>query len=123
MIDDVERYGDGAVTSAYERIQKAESSRTIGSIESRFHGGYTQNTMLSEIRLEPTVLVLQPESAADVLSSTGVRPQLRPGYKMKPGRGVFIADRQPVVIQVGVSTGNQRLPVEFSPPPLRGSGS
>jgi hypothetical protein len=58
--------------------------------------------MLAEIRMEPTVLILQPETASDVLSSTGVRPQLRPGYKMRPGRGVLIANRVPVVVQVAI---------------------
>ena len=104
VIDDIDRYGDGAITSAYDRIVKAEASRTIASTEFRFQSGYTQNSMLAEARLEPTVLVLQPDNAADVLSSTGVRPQLRPGYKMRPGRGVFIADRQPVVVQVAVDS-------------------
>jgi S-DNA-T family DNA segregation ATPase FtsK/SpoIIIE len=100
VVDDVEKYGDGAVTSAYERIVKAEASRTIGAIESRFHGGYTQNTMLAEIRMEPSVLILQPETASDVLSATGVRPQLRPGYKMRAGRGVLITNRIPMIVQV-----------------------
>jgi S-DNA-T family DNA segregation ATPase FtsK/SpoIIIE len=102
VIDNVDRYGDSAITSAYDRIVKAEASRTIAATESRFQSGYTQNSMLTEVRLEPTVLVLQPDNAADVLSSTGVRPQLRPGYKMRPGRGVFIANRQPTVVQVAV---------------------
>ena len=104
IIDNVDRYGDPAILSAFERIQKAEASRTIAATESRFHSGYTQNTMLQEVRLEPTVLILQPETAADVLASTGVRPQLRPGYKMRPGRGVLIVNRQPVVVQVAVDT-------------------
>jgi hypothetical protein len=34
------------------------------------------------------------------LSATGVRPQLRPGYKMRPGRGVLITNRVPMIVQV-----------------------
>jgi DNA segregation ATPase FtsK/SpoIIIE, S-DNA-T family len=48
--------------------------------------------------------VLQPESASDVLQYTGVRPQLRPGYKLTAGRGVLIVHRQPQLIQVALGT-------------------
>ena len=102
VIDNVERFSDAAFTGPYERIVKSEASRTIGSIETRSYSGYTQNAMLAEVRLEPTVLMLQPDNTSDVLSVTGVRPQLRPGYKMSPGRGVLIANRLPVVVQVAV---------------------
>jgi S-DNA-T family DNA segregation ATPase FtsK/SpoIIIE len=64
--------------------------------------GYTQNTMLSELRREPTTLLLQPDSAGEVMQYTGVRPQLRPGYKLTPGRGVLIVNRQPMLIQVAL---------------------
>jgi len=102
VIDNADRYSDPAAASAYERIVKAEASRTIAGIETRNYSGYTSNMMLSEIRLESTILMLQPDSASDVLSVTGVRPQLRPGFKLSAGRGVFIANRQPVVVQVAV---------------------
>lgn len=46
--------------------------------------------------------MLQPDTASDVLQHTGVRPQLRPGFKMSAGRGVLIADRQPMLIQAAV---------------------
>jgi len=102
VIDNADRYSDPAAASAYERIVKAEASRTIAGIETRNYSGYTSNMMLSEIRLESTILMLQPDSASDVLSVTGVRPQLRPGFKLSARRGVFIANRQPVVVQVAV---------------------
>ena len=102
VIDNADRYSDPAAASAYERIVKAEASRTIAGIETRNYSGYTSNMMLSEIRLESTILMLQPDNASDVLSVTGVRPQLRPGFKLSAGRGVFIANRQPVVVQVAV---------------------
>ena len=81
---------------------KSETSRLVGSLETRNLSGYTQNTMLSEIRREPNMLILQPDSASDVMQYTGVRPQLRPGYKLSAGRGVLIVHRQPVLIQAAV---------------------
>ena len=48
------------------------------------------------------MLFLQPDSATDVMQYTGVRPQLRPGFKLTAGRGVLIVHRQPVLIQVAV---------------------
>jgi DNA segregation ATPase FtsK/SpoIIIE, S-DNA-T family len=104
VVDNVDRYDVTAFANAYDRVLKSETSRLIGSIETRNLSGYTQNTMLSELRREPNMLVLQPESAGDVMQYTGVRPQLRPGYKLTPGRGVLIVHRQPQLIQVAVSS-------------------
>lgn len=100
VVDNVDRFEEAAVSAAYERVLKSECSRLIGSIEARNLTGYTQNMVLTEIRREPNMLVLQPDSAAEVLQYTGVRPQLRPGYKLTAGRGVLIAHRQPVLVQV-----------------------
>jgi DNA segregation ATPase FtsK/SpoIIIE, S-DNA-T family len=102
VIDNLDRYDNGELSGAYERIVKSENSRLIGSLETRNLSGYTQNLVLSEIRREPTLLVLHPESASDVLQFTGVRPQLRPGFKMSAGRGILVVDRQPIRIQVAV---------------------
>jgi S-DNA-T family DNA segregation ATPase FtsK/SpoIIIE len=101
VVDNVDRYDVTAFASAYDRVLKTETSRLIGAVETRNLSGYTQNTMLSEIRREP-MLVLQPESASDVLQYTGVRPQLRPGCKLTAGRGVLIVHRQPQLIQVAI---------------------
>ena len=102
VVDNVDRYDVTAFASAYDRVLKTETSRLIGAVETRNLSGYTQNTMLSEIRREPTMLVLQPESASDVLQYTGVRPQLRPGCKLTAGRGVLIVHREPQLIQVAI---------------------
>jgi hypothetical protein len=48
--------------------------------------------------------VLNPESAMDVMQHTGVRPQLRPGFKMTAGRGILVENRQPSRIQVATGT-------------------
>jgi hypothetical protein len=102
VVDNVDRYDDGELSGPYERIVKSENSRLIGALDIRNLSGYTQNLVLSEIRREPTLLVLNPESATDVMQYTGVRPQLRPGFKMSAGRGVLIVNRQPIRIQVAV---------------------
>ncbi len=104
VVDNIDRYDVSAFASAYDRVQKTETSRLIGAVETRNLSGYTQNTMLSEIRREPNMLLLQPESTSDVMQHTGVRPQLRPGYKLTAGRGVLIVHRQPQLIQVAVSS-------------------
>ena len=100
VIDNVDRYDNGELSGAYERIAKSENSRLVGSLDIRNLSGYTQNLVLSEIRREPTLLVLNPESAMDVMQHTGVRPQLRPGFKMSAGRGILVENRQPLRIQV-----------------------
>jgi S-DNA-T family DNA segregation ATPase FtsK/SpoIIIE len=104
VIDNLDRYDDGELSGPYERIVKTENSRLLGALETRNLSGYTQNLVLSEIRREPTLLVLNPESASDVLQYTGVRPQLRPGFKMSAGRGILVVDRQPIRIQVAVGS-------------------
>ena len=44
VVDDVDRYELSALDSAYDRILKTETSRLIGSIETRNMGGYTPST-------------------------------------------------------------------------------
>ena len=101
VVDNVDRYDDvSAFSAAYERVLKSETSRLIGSLEVRNLHGYTQNSMLSEVRREPNLLLLQPDSASDVLQYAGVRPNLRLGYKLSAGRGVLVVHRQPQLIQV-----------------------
>lgn len=102
VVDNVDRYDESAMSSAYDRVAKTECARLIGAIEIRNLSGYTQFTMLTDLRREPDMLLLQPDSASDVQQYTGVRPQLRPGYRFTPGRGVLIAHRQPALIQVAV---------------------
>jgi S-DNA-T family DNA segregation ATPase FtsK/SpoIIIE len=104
VVDDIDRYELTALDSAYDRILKAETSRLIGSIETRNMSGYTPSTMLSEVRREPSLLFLQPDGASEVVQYVGVRPNLRPGFKLTAGRGVLIMDRQPHVVMVGSAT-------------------
>jgi S-DNA-T family DNA segregation ATPase FtsK/SpoIIIE len=100
VFDDVDRYEITALDNAYGRILKAETSRLIGSVETRNMSGYTQSTMLGEVRREPSLLFLQPDGASEVVQHVGVRPNLRPGFKLTAGRGVLVMDRQPHVVLV-----------------------
>ena len=104
VVDDVDRYELSALDSAYDRILKTETSRLIGSIETRNMSGYTQSTMLSEVRREPALLFLQPDGSSEVMQHVGVRPNLRPGLKLTAGRGVLVMDRQPHVVLVASAT-------------------
>ena len=76
----------------------------IGAIESRFHGGYTQNSMLAEIRMEPTVLILQPESASDVLSRPRAFGRSCVRATRCGGSRRAITNRIPMIVQVAAGT-------------------
>lgn len=102
VVDNLDRFEDPSVMDPFERMVKTEAVRLIGAIESRNLSGYTQNIMLSEIRREPNVLMLEPDAASDVFQTTGVRAQLRPGYPMTAGRGVLVSNRAAHLIQVAV---------------------
>jgi hypothetical protein len=47
-------------------------------------------------------LLLQPVDDGETQTVIGSRFPLRPGLPMPPGRGVLLADRTPVIVQVGV---------------------
>ncbi|WP_162942260.1 FtsK/SpoIIIE domain-containing protein [Desertimonas flava] len=101
VVDNVDRLDD-SVSSAYERVLKSECSRLLASLEARNLSGYTQNTLLLELRREPNMLLLQPDTVTEVLQYSGVRAQLRPGLKLTAGRGVLIQHRQPLLVQVAL---------------------
>ena len=48
------------------------------------------------------LLLLRPESAAEIDQITGVRMRLRPGATFPPGRGVLVVERHPTVVQIGI---------------------
>ena len=100
VVDNVDRIEDTAVLDAYGRIKKTETIRLVGSIEERNFSPYTMSQLLLDLRREPNLLLLQPDSAADVLALTGVRAPFRPGLKMSSGRGILLVDRIPQIVQV-----------------------
>jgi S-DNA-T family DNA segregation ATPase FtsK/SpoIIIE len=59
--------------------------------------------LLNEVRKARRALYLQPDDPVELFQTIGVRPPIRPGTPMPPGRGVLVVDRRPTLIQVGVA--------------------
>jgi hypothetical protein len=64
--------------------------------------GYSNNEVVKRIRAARQVLHLQPGSAREVAETIGVMrlPLLRLGLSFPPGRGMFVRNRVPTVVQV-----------------------
>jgi S-DNA-T family DNA segregation ATPase FtsK/SpoIIIE len=103
FVDDLDVLDDPALMMVWDRLAKHDDLRVCAAIESRSLQGFSQNPMLAELRRARAMLLLQPADAAEIVQSTGARVSLRPGLQMVPGRGVFLADRQPTVVQVPVA--------------------
>ena len=61
--------------------------------------GFASNPFFSELKQARMQFVLQPGDSREVMEYTGVSGQLRPGLSLPVGRGVFVSDRVPVVVQ------------------------
>jgi S-DNA-T family DNA segregation ATPase FtsK/SpoIIIE len=103
VVDNVDRYDDQVLFDVAGKVQHTDVVRIVGAIEMRNLNGYTMNPMLTELRHAARTLVLQPGSVGEVYAQLGVRPPLRPGLKMTPGRGVLLIDRIPTVVQVATA--------------------
>ena len=57
---------------------------------------------LAALRRNRSAIMLQPESRQDVEAAVGVKPALRPGQHFPPGRGIYVANRQWALVQVGL---------------------
>ena len=74
--------------------------------------------MVSGSRLLPgkkAISYIKTLGGAKESTVIGSRFPLRPGLAMPPGRGVLLADRTPVIIQVGVATTALQPPAATSP--------
>ena len=103
LVDDFDVLDDLSLMMLWDRLAKHDDLRVCAAIESRALQGFSQNPMLGELRRSRAILLLQPTDAAEIVQATGTRVSLRPGLQMVPGRGVFLADRQPTVVQVAVT--------------------
>ena len=65
--------------------------------------GFSMDPLLNEVRKARRALYLQPDDPVELFQTIGVRPPIRPGTPMPPGRGVLVIDRRPTLIQVGVA--------------------
>jgi S-DNA-T family DNA segregation ATPase FtsK/SpoIIIE len=102
VVDDLDTIEDPMLTSLWERVARAESIRVVATVETRSLGGFSTNPVLNEIRKARRALHLQPDDPTEFFQTTGVKPPIRPGTPMPPGRGVLVVDRRPSMIQVGI---------------------
>lgn len=100
VVDDADRLDDPALLAVFERLCRCDHLRTVVALEQRSMVGYTANPLVDAARRARRLLVLQPDDPAEFLQVTGVKLAVRPGLRMRPGRGVLLTDRIAQVVQV-----------------------
>jgi hypothetical protein len=101
VVDDLDLMDGPAFDSAVAGLAANRGIRMLGSSTSF---GYSNNEVVKRIRAARQVLYLQPGSSREVAETIGVLrlPLLRLGLSMPPGRGMFVRNRVPTVVQVYV---------------------
>lgn len=101
VIDDLDLIESPAFDSAVSGLGHDRSVRMIGSTTSF---GYSNNEVVKRIRAARQVLYLQPGSSREVAEVIGVMrlPLLRLGLDLPPGRGMWVRNRVPTVVQAYV---------------------
>ena len=102
LIDDLDTLDDMSLTTCWDRLARHDHLRIIATMETRSMTGYTTNPLLNNMRRARRLLMLQPDDANEVFQVAGVKAPMRPGQRMVPGRGVYVADRIPAVVQVAL---------------------
>ena len=102
IVDDLDTFDDTSLATCWERLARHDNLRVIAAMETRSLSGYTTNSLLNAMRRTRRLLLLQPDDANDVFQAAGVKSPVRPGQRMVPGRGVYVADRVPIVVQVAL---------------------
>jgi DNA segregation ATPase FtsK/SpoIIIE, S-DNA-T family len=101
FVDAAEDLEGNDVVRPLEALARRDALRLVVACEpatlTRSYGGW-----LGSLRRSRNVLLLQPESPAEVESVTGVKPVFRPNQAFPPGRGVLVANRRCELVQVGV---------------------
>ncbi|HEU5085645.1 MAG TPA: FtsK/SpoIIIE domain-containing protein [Acidimicrobiales bacterium] len=99
VVDDLDLLEGMAFDAAMSGFGPNRSVRMLGATTSF---GYSGNEVVKRIRAARQVLHLQPASAREVAETIGVMrlPLLRLGLPMPPGRGMFVRNRVPTVVQV-----------------------
>ena len=100
LVDDLDRLDDSALNSLWDQLSQIDELRIIATMENRSMTGYSASAALNLARRARRLLVLRPDDASEFLQMTGIKPPIRPGVAMPPGRGVLVADREPTVVQV-----------------------
>jgi S-DNA-T family DNA segregation ATPase FtsK/SpoIIIE len=118
LVDDADRVlDDAAAAGALDRAGRCPGVQVVAALEiASLLSGYFQSTLMQELKKARRRLLLQPLDDAEVQAVLGVRFPLRPGLGLPPGRGVLLAGRSPVVVQVGLT--EIALPEPGGPPAL-----
>jgi S-DNA-T family DNA segregation ATPase FtsK/SpoIIIE len=106
VVDDLDAMDD-SLGDLWERLAKADDLRVVATIETRNVGGFSMNALLNEVRKARRSLFLQPDDPVELFQATGVKPPVRPGTPMPPGRGVLLVDRRPTLVQVARTVGSR----------------
>lgn len=98
VLDDLDLLEGPAFDSAMSGLGPNRSIRLLGS-STTF--GYSNNEVVKRVRAARQVLYLQPASSREVAETIGVMrlPLLRLGLQMPPGRGMWVRNRVPTVVQ------------------------
>jgi S-DNA-T family DNA segregation ATPase FtsK/SpoIIIE len=102
VIDDLDGLDDASLNPMWDRLARHDALRVVASIDLRALSGFTTNPLMNAVRRARRVLVLAPDDGTELLQAVGVKSPVRPGQRLGPGRGVYIRDRQPVVVQVAI---------------------
>ncbi|MFV0308913.1 MAG: FtsK/SpoIIIE domain-containing protein [Desertimonas sp.] len=105
-IDDLDALDDPALNPLWDRLSRHDELRVVATMELRAMAGFTTNPLMNAVRRARRALILSPDDSNEMLQAVGVKSPVRPGQRLSPGRGVFIADRRPIVVQV--ATPSQR---------------
>ena len=97
VVDDVDLLDDPAFDAASAAAVGAGVRLAVSTTTLRV---YSTNRIVQELKRIRTLLHLRPAGPRDVHETIGVHPPIRPGMAMGPGRGVLVANREPVVVQV-----------------------
>ncbi len=103
VVDDLDLLENSAFDSAVQGLGQDRSVHVLGSTSSF---GYSSNELVKRVTSARQVLYLQPGSAREVAERIGVMrlPVLRLGLEMPQGRGMFVRNRIPTVIQTYAPT-------------------
>lgn len=80
----------------------------VATVESCNVGGFSMNALLNEVGKARRSLYLQPEDALEFSQATWVKPPVRPGTPIPPGRGVLLVGRS--VVDVPATPAAEDLP-------------
>ena len=98
VVDDADELDD-ADTRRLEQLAGVAEVRLVAAVDTA-SAARAFSGLVPALKRGRRILVLQPESSAEVDQLAGVRMRFRPGAVFPPGRGVLAIDRQPHVVQI-----------------------